>query len=89
MQKIIFDLNVYKLDAVKRSIGYFCDVAYFALQQDGNNVVVEINAKNDNEDLNHISMEIKNKVIEEDIRLGVEEETKTIRDSIYKKALNN
>jgi hypothetical protein len=34
-------------------------------------------------------MEIKNKVIEEDIRLGVEEETKTIRDSIYKKALNN
>ena len=81
---ILFDKNIYDLNAIKRAIVNFKDDLYANITQDGNNFIIDIEIKNNEANSNNKIKEFKNNVIEEDVRISIEKETKEIRDSIYK-----
>jgi len=86
---ILFDKKTYNLMAIKRTLVYFNDAIYYELNQNDDNIIIEIESKNDDIDLSIITKDIKNKVIDEEVRMSIENETKDIRDSLIKYAFSN
>ncbi len=88
-QKIVLSKNIYSIIAIKRALSQYVDLVYFNLNEDENNIIVNIECKNNEQDLNKIIKDINNSIIEEDVRCGIEIETKEIREMIYNKAINS
>ncbi len=89
MTTIFFDKQLYDLMAIKRVIAEYSDSFFSSLSQDDKNYLLEIEPKNNCGDWSKIVKDIKNKVVEEEVRISVENDTKDIRELIYKKAMNS
>ena len=86
---VSFEKQLYDLMAIKRVFTNYSNCIFINLSQDKDNYLVEIESKENDIDMHKLVKEIKNKVIEEEVRINIENETKIIRDSIFKRAMNN
>ena len=87
MNKITFDKTIFNVDAIKRALINYSNDLYFSISQDDNNYLVEYENKNNTDNTSMFIKEIKNKVLEEDVRIKIEEKTGYIRNMMYEKAM--
>jgi His-Xaa-Ser system protein HxsD len=86
---VSFEKQLYDLMAIKRVFTNYSDCIFINLSQDKDNYLVEIESKENDIDMHKLVKDIKNKILEEEVRINIENETKIIRDSIFKRAMNN
>lgn len=86
--KLNFDKKVYSTVAIKKALYNYTDKYFIKIEEENDYITAFINSKNDNNELEDSIKEIYNKVLEEDIKCTIEEETRNIRELLYKKAMN-
>ncbi len=94
--KLYIDSKLYSASIVERALKNFLEIIYANLGEEENSIVLEIELKEELKqddkqnikEIERIAKELNNSIIEEKIRVEIENETKTIRDSIYKKAMS-
>ena len=87
--KISLDRSIYSIDAVIMTAYQMTDDHYIFLYEESNNkIIVRIkNKKNDKEVLEPIKDEFLNKLIDNSLRVKINEETKITRDTLVRTAM--
>ncbi len=93
--KLNISKKIYSMMAVKRTLTKYMEIVYVKISEDVENTIVEIELKDEfkeeksnRKDILKVVKEIYNDILDEDVRLKVEEETKNIRELIYEKAMS-
>jgi len=86
--QIVFNKNVYSIKAIKRVLANYTDDLFFKLNENDKDFIVDIEIKNTSKDTTLLLKNIQNEVLEEDIRINIENETQELRELIFKKATN-
>jgi len=86
--QIVFNKNIYSIKAIKRVLAYYTDLLFFNLTEKNEDYVIDIEIKDTSKDLTSLLKNIQNEVLEEDIRINIENETYELRELIFKKATN-
>ena len=86
MINLVLDKNIYSLEAIKRTLVKYGDFINADLSQDDKSFIIQFSSSK--QEIKEVFVkEFKNSVVDEDIRINIEKDTKTIRDSLYKMAL--
>lgn len=86
MINLVLDKNIYSLEAIKRTIVKYDDFINAELSQDDKSFIIQVSSSK--QEIKEVFVkEFKNSIVDEDIRINIEKDTKTIRDSLYKMAL--
>jgi His-Xaa-Ser system protein HxsD len=80
---ITFDVNVFSLDTVKRTLYRFSDKCSFDIQMKDNVITVTFQSQDD------LVTKIKNEVLDQDLRDTLSKETANIRTLILANAFSN
>ncbi len=86
--KISFDKDTYSYDAIKRVLSTYTEEFYIHFQETNDSVMVSLESKSEKSYPKQIEKEIRNQVLEESVRVRIEEETKEIREQLIKSAMN-
>ena len=82
-----FDENVYAKQAVQRVLAEYTDDFFIQIKEDNHEMVAVVESKEKEWNTKKLEKELFNRVLEETVRLGIEEETKEIRNQLYQKAI--
>ena len=86
MINLVLDKNIYSLEAIKRTLVKYGDFINADLSQDDKSFIIQFSSSK--QEIKEVFVkEFKNIIVDEDIRINIEKDTKTIRDSLYKMAL--
>lgn len=86
--KLIFSSDVYSITAIKRVLSNYTNQFFVKIEEEKNQITVLLESKNNDGNTKQVVKEMYNKILEEDIRYGIECETKSIRNLMYEKAMN-
>ena len=82
---ITFDVNVFSLETVKRTLYRFSDKCSFDIEMEGNHIIVTFHSKTGDDWVT----KIKNEVLDQDLRDTLSKETANIRTLILANAFSN
>ncbi len=82
-----FDENVFAKQAVQRVLAEYVDDFYIQIKENNHEMIVTVESKEKEWSPKRLEKELFNRVLEETVRLGIEEETKEIRNELYQKAI--
>ncbi len=80
--------NIYEKEAVLNASYKFTNKCYLNIEQINTSIEVFFQSKDENTDLNEISLEFCNELIDQQIRINTSKEYKIIREELVKKAFN-
>ncbi|MDG1288072.1 MAG: His-Xaa-Ser system protein HxsD [Rickettsiales bacterium] len=86
--KAIFDSSIFSLECVKKALYKFADKAGFEISQNGKEITVSIIKHSDDDNVNSLLNQLRNEVIDQDLRQLVAQETSTIRELILANAFS-
>lgn len=86
---LLFDLNVYSIDTIKRALYRFTDVCSFDFSIKEHEIEVKIYQLDSSIDNNLILSKIRNEVLDQDLRDIISKETANIRTLILANAFSN
>ncbi|MCI5054841.1 MAG: His-Xaa-Ser system protein HxsD [Flavobacteriales bacterium] len=86
--KVVFDGSVYSLDSIKRALYKFADKGLFELKKSDSEVVVEVVSLSDGQCAESLLGQLRNEVIDQDLREMVKNETQSIRELILANAFS-
>ena len=87
MAEISISKELYPLITIKKAIANYLDNVYIKLEDVNNNVLLKIQLKNENYDLEKIVGEFYNELLRESLRYDIANETKNLRELIIARAL--
>ena len=85
--KIILGKNIYPLISVKKSLANFFDQSYVKIEENGDNIVIYIQLKDSNINIEELIGELYNEFLRESLRYEISLETKNLRELIVGRAL--
>ena len=85
--EITVSLEVYPLITIKKAIANYMEIAYISLKKENSSIIIKIQSKNKNEDLDYIVGEFYNELLRESLRYEILIETKNLRELIFARAL--
>ena len=87
MLEISFDKGIFSTFAIQRVLEGYTKEFYITMKDEDDKIFVSMEEKDKNSDLSVMKKEIMNQVLEEEVRIKLEEETKKIRESIFQNAM--
>lgn len=85
--EIIISKELYPLITIKKAIANYLDYVYIKLEELSKNVILKIQLKNENGDLEKVVGEFYNELLRESLRYDIANETKNLRELIIARAL--
>jgi His-Xaa-Ser system protein HxsD len=86
--EMVIDTNIYDKNIVMKSAYVLLDKAYFLFKLDGNNIIVELIAKEDNK-IGDIVADFADELLNVYLRDLLEKQNKIIREDIVTKAIGS
>lgn len=88
--EVLIDWTIFSTEVSLRAAYALLDTAYFFFKKDGDNTIVQIHAKNQNQQDSHaIALEYADELLATLLRIKVEQDNKVIRETIVRRALGS
>lgn len=84
-----FTKELYNKEALLKAAYYFTDIAYVHLDADGQNYIVDITLKDENEGLKITELDFQNEILAQMVRQNVSRETKNVRELMIARAFSS
>ncbi len=85
---LFINKDIFSFDVIKRALFSYVDDIFTDIDDSNTEWKISLELKNKDEDINKIIKAISNSFIEEDVRYQIENETSSIRDALYLKAMD-
>ena len=85
--EIRFDEILYPQQAVQRVLSKYTNEFYIQMRKEDNSIIVSIENKEKQWKDKHFEKMLKNEILEETVRMQIEEETKDIRTQLFQAAI--
>lgn len=85
--EITISKELYPLITIKKAIVNYLENVYIKLEEKNKNVILKIQLKNENDELEKIVGEFYNELLRESLRYDIANETKNLRELIIARAL--